>query len=85
MLKQYRLKVTQTVDAEKVTPENYQRIAEWCKGVILSHWGTVEGIMVPTLGGAVPAYIDREYVVKDGLAFRVMGISYFEDKYELVP
>lgn len=82
MLRRYRLKVTEIVEAMKVDHQNYERLAEWCSGIILKMGHSVEGIMVPTLDGAQPAYISHgDYVVKNG-TFKVMSAAEFEERYE---
>ncbi len=88
MPKTYRLRIAETVEAIQVTHQNALRAAIWCTGILIEDlldMNEYTGVLVPTLEGAKPAYINGgDYIVKNG-EFKVMTAEEFDKTYELLP
>jgi len=84
----YRLIIPDTIEAVKVTSDTFRWAAKWCRGVEnvkLNEEGDAFKyvVTVPTLYGAVNAFVG-DYIFKTAAGdFHVMGGRAFEDKYEL--
>lgn len=90
MPKTYRLIIDPTVQAEQVTPETIDWIADWCKGRIAreldpeSKIERITGVNVVTQNGVKLAAWGYYVVKKLNGDFKVYDPKYFTSKYALM-